>query len=57
MGGIPADSWWELIIPKEMRAGMNQLNGKKILIFDFVSSDIAVNRLINNVSIISITGE
>ena len=42
MGGIPAASWWKLITPKEMRAGMNQLNGRKILIFDFVSSDMVL---------------
>ena len=35
---MPAESWWKLITPKEMRAGMNQLNGRKILILDFVSS-------------------
>ena len=40
MGEIPAESWWKLITPKEIRAGMNQLNGRKILILDFVSSDI-----------------
>ena len=37
---MPAESWWKLITPKEMRAGMNQLNGRKILILDFVSSDM-----------------
>ena len=40
MGEKPAESWWKLITPKEMRAGMNQLNGRKILILDFVSSDM-----------------
>tara|TARA_Y100000746_G_scaffold176046_1_gene153579 strand:- start:750 stop:905 length:156 start_codon:yes stop_codon:yes gene_type:complete len=40
MGEMPAESWWKLITPKEMRAGMNQLNGRKILILDFVSSDM-----------------
>ncbi len=40
MGWIPAESWWKLITPKEMRAGMNQLNGRKILILDCVSSDM-----------------
>ena len=28
------------MIPKEISAGMNQLNGRKILILSFVSSDI-----------------
>ena len=37
---MPADNWWKLITPKEIKAGMNQLNGKNILIFDFVSFDI-----------------
>ncbi len=37
---MPAESWWILITPKEIRAGMNQLNGKEILILDFVSSDM-----------------
>jgi hypothetical protein len=41
-----------LITPKEIRAGMNQLNGRKILILDFVSSDIVLTQLINDVSII-----
>ena len=49
---MPAESWWKLITPKEMRAGMNQLNGRKILILDFVSSDIFLNQSINDVSII-----
>ena len=40
MGEMPEEIWWKLITPKEMRAGMNQLNGRKILILDFVSSDI-----------------
>ncbi|WP_269610585.1 hypothetical protein [Prochlorococcus marinus] len=40
MGEMPAESWWKLITPKEMRAGINQLNGRKILILDFVSSDM-----------------
>ncbi|ABM75843.1 Hypothetical protein NATL1_12851 [Prochlorococcus marinus str. NATL1A] len=31
-----------MITPKEIRAGMNQLNGRKILILDFVSSDIVI---------------
>jgi len=26
--------------PKEIKAGINQLNGRKILIFDLVSSDM-----------------
>ena len=44
---MPAESWWKLITPKEMRAGMNQLNGRKILILDFVSSDmVKLNDLI-----------
>ena len=42
IGGKPAESWCELITPKEIRAGINQLNGRKILIFDFVSSDIGL---------------
>ena len=37
---MPADNWWKLITPKEMSAGMNQLNGRKLLILDFVSSDM-----------------
>tara|TARA_Y100001968_G_scaffold69307_1_gene60430 strand:- start:208 stop:333 length:126 start_codon:yes stop_codon:yes gene_type:complete len=40
MGEKPAESWWKLITPKEMRAGMNQLNGRNILILYFKSSDI-----------------
>jgi len=52
IGEMPAESWWKLITPKEMRAGMNQLNGRKILILDFVSSDIALTQSINDVSII-----
>ena len=40
MGEMPTESWWKLITPKEMRAGINQLNGRKILILDFVSSDM-----------------
>ena len=54
---MPAESWWKLITPKEMRAGMNQLNGRKILILDFVSSDIVLIQLTNHVSIISLTRE
>ena len=57
MGEMPAESWWKLITPKEMRAGMNQLNGRKILILDFVSSDMVQIQLINNVSIIYLTRE
>ena len=38
IGGIPAEGLWELITPKDIRAGMNQLNGRKILILVFVSS-------------------
>ena len=52
MGEMPAESWWKLITPKEMRAGMNQLNGRKILILDFVSSDMFKIQQSNNVSII-----
>ena len=48
MGEMPAESWWKLITPKEMRAGMNQLNGRKILILDFVSSDMVQTQLLNN---------
>ena len=57
IGGIPAESWWKLITPKEIRAGMNQLNGRKILILDFVSSDIILNHLINNALNISFSRE
>ena len=45
---MPAESWWKLITPKEMRAGMNQLNGRKILILDFVSSDMVQTQCLNN---------
>ena len=48
MGEMPAESWWKLITPKEMRAGMNQLNGRKILILDFVSSDMVQTQQNNN---------
>ena len=48
MGEMPAESWWKLITPKEMRAGMNQLNGRKILILDFVSSDMVQTQQFNN---------
>ena len=48
MGEMPAESWWKLITPKEMRAGMNQLNGRKILILDFVSSDMVKTQYFNN---------
>ena len=48
MGEMPAESWWKLITPKEMRAGMNQLNGRKILILDFVSSDMVKTQQFNN---------
>ena len=57
MGEMPAESWWKLITPKEMRAGMNQLNGRKILILDFVSSDIDQFQLINHALNISLTRE
>ena len=40
MGEMPAEIWWKLITPKEMTAGINQLNGRKTLIFDFVSLDM-----------------
>ena len=49
MGEIPAESWWKLITPKEMRAGMNQLNGRKIRILDLFSSDIIWIELIHHV--------
>ena len=48
MGWIPAENWWKLITPKEMRAGMNQLKGRKILILDLVSSDILKNSTIQS---------
>ena len=54
---MPAESWWKLITPKEMRAGMNQLNGRKILILDFVSSDIDQFQLINHALNISLSRE
>ena len=57
MGEMPAESWWKLITPKEMRAGMNQLNGRKILILDFVSSDMIYNQLSNHESIFSLSRE
>ena len=57
MGEIPAESWWKLITPKEMRAGMNQLNGRKILILDFVSSDMIKIKQLNHVTINSKTRE
>ena len=57
MGEMPAEIWWKLITPKEMRAGINQLNGRKILILDFVSSDIILNQLINNALNISFSRE
>ena len=57
MGEIPAESWWKLITPKDIRAGMNQLNGRKILILDFVSSGIVQIHPLNHVSIISLTRE
>ena len=57
MGEIPAESWWKLITPKEMRAGMNQLNGRKILILAFVSSDMVQIQHINNALNISISRE
>ena len=57
MGEMPAESWWKLITPKEMRAGMNQLNGRKILILDFVSSDMVQTQLLNNALNISLSRE
>ena len=57
MGEMPAESWWKLITPKEIRAGMNQLNGRKILILDFVSSDMAQIQLINDALNISLSRE
>ena len=44
MGEKPAESWWKLITAKQMRAGINQLNVRKILISDFVSLDIVQTR-------------
>ena len=52
---MPAESWWKLITPKEMRAGMNQLNGRKILILDFVSSDIVQIRYLNDALNVSLS--
>ena len=46
MGGEPADNWCKLMTAKEIIAGMNQLNGRKILILDLVSSDIFKNYVI-----------
>ena len=57
MGWIPAESWWKLITPKEMRAGMNQLNGRKILILDFVSSDMVRINYVNHELNVSLTRE
>ena len=57
MGEMPAESWWKLITPKEISAGMNQLNGRKILILDFVSSDMAQIQLINDALNISLSRE
>ena len=57
MGEMPAESWWKLITPKEMRAGMNQLNGRKILILDFVSSDMVKTQYFNNALNISFSRE
>ena len=54
---MPADSWWKLITPKEIRAGINQLNGRKILILDFVSSDMIKFLPVHNASIISLSRE
>ena len=48
IGETPAESWWKLITPNEITAGMNQLNGRKILILDFVSSDMVQTQQINN---------
>ena len=57
MGEMPAESWWKLITPKEMRAGMNQLNGRKILILDFVSSDMIQTQQLYNALNISLSRE
>ena len=54
---MPAESWWNLITPKEMRAGMNQLNGRKILILDFVSSDMVQINYVNHELNFSLTRE
>ncbi len=54
---MPAESWWKLITPKEIKAGMNQLNGRKILILDFVSSDMIQIQLTNNALNISLSRE
>ena len=57
VGEIPAESWWKLITPKEMSAGMNQLNGRKILILDFVFSDMLQIQQINHALNISLSRE
>ena len=54
---MPAESWWKLITPKEMRAGMNQLNGRKILILDLVFSDMVQINLTNHALNISFSRE
>ncbi len=54
---MPAASWWKLITPKEIRAGMNQLNGRKILILDLVSSDMVLIQQLNHALNISISRE
>ena len=57
MGEIPAESWWKFITPNEMRAGMNQLNGRKVLILDFVSSDMVHAQQLYNALNISLSRE
>ena len=55
---MPAESWWKLITPKEMRAGVNEpTNGRKILILDFVSLAMVQGQCLNHVSIISLSRE
>tara|TARA_Y100001968_G_C18969938_1_gene531814 strand:+ start:272 stop:451 length:180 start_codon:yes stop_codon:yes gene_type:complete len=57
MGEMPAETWWKLITPKEIRAGINQLNGRKIQILIFVSSDMVLINIPHHVSIIFISRE
>ena len=47
MGKMPTDSWWKLITPKEIIAGINQLKGRNILILDLVSSDMIINKCLS----------
>ena len=57
MGEMPADSWWKLITPKEIIAGMNQLKGRNILILYLVSSDMVLSVPTNHVLILPLSGE